>query len=161
MLTQGDKCPDFKVTDQNGKEVSNNSLRGSKYIVFFYPKDDSPGCTKQACSVRDQSSKITRHGYKIFGVSPDKEAKHVKFIDKYELGYDLLSDPDKSMIDAFGAWGEKKFMGREITGVMRYTFFIDEDGIITNVINKVKTKEHGNEILQVLRQSSDTQQARR
>lgn len=147
MLNVGDKAPTFNVTNQNGVEISNENLLGSKYIVFFYPKDDSPGCTKQACSVRDNSSKILKHGYRIFGVSPDKEAKHQKFINKYELGYELLADPEKGMIQAFKAWGTKKFMGREIVGVKRFTFFIDELGVITNIIDKVKTKEHGTEIL--------------
>lgn len=147
MLKVGDKVPVFKVTNQKGVEVSNENLLGSKYIVFFYPKDDSPGCTKQACSVRDNSRKIKKHGYRIFGVSPDKEAKHQKFIDKYELGYDLLADPEKGMIQAFKAWGTKKFMGREIVGVKRFSFFVDELGVITNIIDKVKTKEHGTEIL--------------
>ncbi len=150
MLKVGDKAPEFSVTNQEGKSITRENLLGSKYILFFYPKDDSPGCTKQACSVRDNSRKITKHGYKIFGVSPDKEAKHQKFIDKYEFGYDLLSNPDKTMIQAFKAWGTKKFMGREIVGVKRFTFIIDELGIITHIIDKVKTKEHGTEILTVI-----------
>lgn len=150
MLHLGDQVPNFKTTNQSGESISKDSLLGSKYIVFFYPKDDSPGCTKQACSVRDSNVKIEKHGYKIFGVSPDKESKHQKFIDKYELNFDLLADPDKEMINAFGAWGEKKFMGRIIVGVKRFTYFIDETGEVTHIIDKVKTKEHGNEILNVL-----------
>lgn len=150
MLKVGNKAPKFKVTNQDGTEISRENLLGTKYIVFFYPKDDSPGCTKQACSVRDNSRKITKQGYRIFGVSPDKESKHQKFIDKYELGYDLLADPEKEMIQAFKAWGTKKFMGREIVGVKRFTFFVDELGVITHIIDKVKTKEHGNEILTVI-----------
>jgi peroxiredoxin Q/BCP len=156
MVNIGNQVPDFKVTNQKGEVISKESLLGSKYVVFFYPKDDSPGCTKQACSVRDNFRKIKQFGYQVFGVSPDKEAKHQKFIDKYEFNYDLLADTDKKMIEAFGAWGEKKFMGRVIVGVKRFTFFIDEDGIIRHIITKVKTKEHGNEILSAITEEIET-----
>jgi thioredoxin-dependent peroxiredoxin len=150
MLKSGDKVPKFVVKNQDEKVVSSESLLGSKYIVFFYPKDDSPGCTKHVCSVRDVYSKFQKLGYKVFGVSPDKEAKHKKFIAKYELQYDLLADTDRAMIDAFGAWGEKLFMGKIITGVIRTTYIINEVGYITEIISKVKTKEHGKDILNLL-----------
>ena len=152
MLKIGDKVPEFNIPNQKGDVVSNSSLLGTKYIVFFYPKDDSPGCTKQACSVRDNYTKLKREGYQIFGVSPDKVAKHAKFIDKYELPYQLLADTEKEMITAFGVWGHKKFMGKDIVGVIRNSFIINELGVITNIIAKVKTKEHGNELLQAIQE---------
>lgn len=150
MLKVGDKVPAFSLNDQSGNTITNESLLGQNYVIYFYPKDDTPGCTKQACSVRDNYTKIENENYKVFGVSPDKEAKHVKFIDKYELNFSLLADPEKELINAFGAWGEKKFMGKIITGVLRSTFVIDEQGTIKAVIDKVKTKEHGQEILDAI-----------
>ena len=118
--------------------------------MFFYPKDDSPGCTKEACSIRDNYSAITKKGYKVFGVSPDKEKKHEKFINKYEFQYDLLADTEKAMIESFGLWGPKKFMGKEITGVYRTTVLVNEDGVIDKIIAKVVTKSHGQQILDVI-----------
>lgn len=146
----GEKLPNFEMPNQHGEIVSSESLKGQKFILFFYPKDDSPGCTKEACSVRDNYRKITKAGYKVFGVSPDPAKKHLKFIDKYEFQYDLLSDEDKSVLNKFGLWGPKKFMGREIIGVYRTTILVDEDGVIEEIIEKVKTKIHGEQILEVL-----------
>lgn len=154
MLKKFDQVPSFNLQDENGEWVNNESLKGEKYILFFYPKDDSPGCTKEACSIRDNYKKIQKHNYKVFGVSPDKIAKHRKFIDKFEFQYSLLADTEKELINAFEVWGPKKFMGREIVGVYRSTFFINEEGVITDVIDKVKTKIHGEQILEVISQES-------
>ena len=146
-LNVGDQVPDFSLLDQDENEVSNKSLLGTKYILFFYPKDDSPGCTKEACAIRDSYRKIDKAGYKVFGISPDNVKKHNKFIDKYEFQYSLLADENKDMIQAFGLWGPKKFMGREVVGVHRTTFIVDDKGVIEHIILKVKTKEHDQQIL--------------
>lgn len=150
-ITVGEKLPDFELPNQNGENVSLDSLKGQKFILFFYPKDDSPGCTKEACSVRDNYRKISKAGYKVFGISPDTPKKHLKFIDKYEFQYDLLSDVDKEVLTAFGLWGPKQFMGREIIGVYRTTLLIDEDGVVEEIISKVKTKIHGEQILELVK----------
>lgn len=150
FLKVGDNVPEFNSTNQKGEKVSNESLMGTKYILFFYPKDDSPGCTKEACNLRDNYKIFKNNGYKIFGVSPDTEAKHQKFIDKYEFQYDLLADPEKEMINAFGLWGDKKFMGRIITGVHRTTYVIDENGKVSHIIDKVKTKEHADQLREAI-----------
>ena len=147
---EGDAVPDFIGTLEDGSTIDNNSLLGEKYILFFYPKDDTPGCTKEACSIRDNYNSIKKLGYKVFGVSPDTEKKHQKFIDKYEFQYSLIADPEKKIINTFNLWGPKKFMGREITGVYRTTFIIDEQGKITNVIDKVKTKVHADQIIEAI-----------
>ena len=146
MVNVGDSIPNFEVTTEDGTVVSPETMKGKKHILFFYPKDDSPGCTKEACSIRDNYKFFEKKGYVIYGISPDKEKKHQKFIDKYEFQYSLLADTEREMINAFGFWGPKKFMGREIVGVYRTTVLVDENGIITNIINKVKTKEHGEQL---------------
>lgn len=150
-ITVGEKLLDFELPNQNGENISLNSLKGQKFILFFYPKDDSPGCTKEACSVRDNYRKISKAGYKVFGVSPDTPKKHLKFIDKYEFQYDLLSDTDKTVLTNFGLWGPKQFMGREIIGVYRTTILVNEEGIVEDIISKVKTKIHGEQILDVVK----------
>ncbi len=147
----GQKVPNFALQDQNETIITSESLLGKKYILFFYPKDDSPGCTKEACSIRDNYKKIQKEGFEVFGISPDKAAKHRKFIDKYEFQYDLLADPEKETIKQFGLWGPKKFMGKEIIGVYRTTLFVDETGVVNQIIDKVKTKDHGDQILEVLK----------
>ena len=144
----GKPIPEFELPNENGDLISSNSLRGKKFILFFYPKDDSPGCTKEACSVRDNFKALSAAGYEIFGVSPDKPAKHLKFIDKYEFQYSLLADTEKKMINDFGLWGPKKFMGRTFDGVHRTTFVIDEKGKIEKVIEKVKAKIHSEQIME-------------
>lgn len=151
MISEGEKVPQFKAQNELGETISNESLAGSKYILFFYPKDDSPGCTKEACSVRDNYKAISKFGYQIFGVSPDNIKKHRKFIDKYEFQFNLLADPEKEIIKSFGLWGPKKFMGREITGVYRKSLIIDDEGTILKIIEKVKTKEHGSQLLTELK----------
>lgn len=150
MLKEGDKVPQFSLPNEKGEIISNESLLGSKYILFFYPKDDSPGCTKEACSIRDNFKYFKNNDYEVYGVSPDKEKKHQKFIDKYEFQFSLLADTEKEMINAFGYWGPKKFMGKEITGVYRTTVAVDETGTIVTIIDKVKTKEHGQQLIDAL-----------
>mgnify|MGYP000138117790 CR=1 FL=1 len=147
----GKSVPAFELKDENEEIVSSVSLFGKKYILFFYPKDDSPGCTKEACSIRDNYKALQKLGYEIYGVSPDKSKKHKKFIDKYEFQYSLLADTEKVMINAFGLWGPKKFMGREITGVYRSTVIVDERGIVTHIVNKVVTKSHGDQLIELIK----------
>lgn len=150
IVAVGNKVPSFSLENQSEELVSSDSLLGKKYILFFYPKDDSPGCTKEACSVRDNFKALTSKGYQIFGISPDKAKKHKKFIDKYEFQYDLLADTEKEMINAFGLWGPKKFMGREIEGVYRTSIIVNEEGIVTSIITKVVTKSHGTQLLEAI-----------
>ena len=146
-LSSGQKAPDFKGTIQNGEEVKLSDYKGDKLILYFYPKDDTPGCTKEACNLRDNFELLKEKGFKILGVSPDPIKKHTKFIDKYELPFDLIADEDKEVLNAYEVWGPKKFMGREYDGVHRTTFVIDEEGNLEHVIKKVKTKEHTQQIL--------------
>ena len=150
-LNIGDKAPKFTGTIEDGSAISDESLKGQKYILFFYPKDDSPGCTREACNLRDNYKWFEKNGFTIYGVSPDTEKKHQKFIDKYEFQYSLISDPDKEIIKAFGIWGPKKFMGREFDGVHRTTFVMDEEGKILEIIKKVKTKEHAEQLKEALK----------
>lgn len=151
-LNIGDQAPNFSGTIEDGTEVNSADLKGQKYILFFYPKDDSPGCTREACNLRDNYKWFEKKGFKIFGVSPDTEKKHQKFIDKYEFQYSLISDSEKDIINAFGIWGPKKFMGREFDGVHRTTFVMDEDGKVIEIIKKVKTKEHAEQLKEALAQ---------
>lgn len=151
-LQVGDKAPQWKGNIEDGSEISSADLKGQKYILFFYPKDDSPGCTRQACNIRDSYRWFEKNGFKVFGVSPDSEKKHQKFIDKYEFQYSLIADPDKEIIGSFGIWGPKKFMGREFDGVHRTTFVMDEEGKIIEIIKKVKTKEHAEQLKEALAQ---------
>jgi peroxiredoxin Q/BCP len=149
-LKVGDAAPSFTATNQDGDIVSSENLKGQKLVLFFYPKDDTPGCTSEACNLRDNYRTFEKQGYKILGVSPDTEKKHRKFIDKYEFQYDLISDTDKAVLTAFGVWGPKTFMGRTYEGVHRTTFLIDENWKISGVIEKVKTKDHSNQIFALL-----------
>jgi len=146
-LEPGQAAPNFKGQIQDGSEVSLSDYKGSKLILYFYPKDDTPGCTKEACSLRDDFDVLKDKGFKVLGVSPDGLKKHTKFIDKYKLPFDLLADEEKETLQAYEVWGPKKFMGREYEGVHRTTFVIDEEGNIEHVIKKVKTKEHAQQIL--------------
>ncbi len=150
-LNIGDNAPHFKGNTEDGSKVSSSSLKGQKYILFFYPKDDTPGCTREACNLRDNFRWFEKNGFQIFGVSPDNEKKHQKFIDKYEFQYSLIADTDKEMIKSYGIWGPKKFMGREFDGVHRTTFVINEDGKIIEIIKKVKTKEHAEQLIEALK----------
>lgn len=147
---KGEKAPDFQGVDQQGNEISLAHYKGKKLILFFYPKDDTPGCTAAACSLRDDYDALKEAGYDMLGVSPDKPAKHTKFIEKYNFPFSLLADEDKTVLQAYGAWGKKKFMGREYDGVLRSTFIIGEDGKILEVIDKVKTKTHAQQIRELM-----------
>ena len=146
-LKVGDKAPDFNTTDQNGEAISFGDFAGSKLVIYFYPKDSTPGCTTQACNLRDNYEMLLSKGYKVLGVSADSAKSHLKFIEKHELPFPLLMDEDKKIINDFGVWGEKKFMGKIYDGIHRTTFVIDEKGVIEEIIEKVKTKEHTAQIL--------------
>ncbi|HXQ69427.1 MAG TPA: thioredoxin-dependent thiol peroxidase [Pyrinomonadaceae bacterium] len=148
MIKEGTTAPAFKTTDANGETVSLKELKGQKVVLYFYPKDDTPGCTKEACSFRDAWGKFKKQNITVLGVSPDSEASHKKFESKYKLPFTLLADKDHAIADAYGVWGEKKFMGRTYMGVMRTTFLIDEKGKIKKVFEKVKPEDHANEVLE-------------
>ena len=146
-LKVGDIAPDFSCINQNGKLISLSDYKGKKLVLYFYPKDLTEGCTKQSCNLRDNYKLLLKQGYEVVGVSADDEKRHQKFIDKYDLPFDLLADTEKVILNDYGVWGEKKFMGRTFDGIHRVTFVIDEKGVIEEVINKVKTKEHTKQIL--------------
>jgi len=148
MLKEGDAAPDFTVKDQNGEEIKLSDLRGQKVALYFYPKDDTPGCTKEACSFRDNYSSLIDKGIKVLGVSPDSEKSHQKFISKYELPFTLLADTDHAIADAYESYGEKKFMGKTYNGVFRKTFLIDEDGKIKKIFDKVNVEAHADEVME-------------
>jgi peroxiredoxin Q/BCP len=146
-LAVGDKAPAFEGLNQEGEKVTLNDFKGKKLVLYFYPKDMTPACTNQACSLRDDYTNLTKKGYAIVGVSADTVKKHRNFADKYELPFDLIADTELSIINAYGVWGLKKFMGREFDGIIRTTFIIDEKGKIEQIISKVDTKEHAAQIL--------------
>ena len=146
-LKPKDEAPDFKGMDQSGNEVSLADFNGKKLILYFYPKDDTPGCTAQACDLRDNYTMLQKQGYEVVGVSADTETKHQKFIRKYQLPFTLLADTDKTILNAYSVWGPKKFMGRTYDGIHRTTFVI-EDGVISNVYTKVNTKDHTDQIIE-------------
>lgn len=146
-LTKGDKAPNFSGTDHDGKTHTLADYKGKKLVIFFYPKADTPGCTAEACDLRDNYHRIQAQGYELLGVSADSTKKQAKFRDKYNLPFPLLADEDKAVINAFGVWGPKKFMGRLFDGINRTTFVIDENGIIEEVITAVKTKAHTAQII--------------
>ena len=139
--------PDFEVVDQDGNAVSSKDLIGKKTIIYFYPKDNTSGCTAEACSLRDNYESLQAKGYNVVGVSKDSAASHRKFADKYELPFTLLADTSTQMLQAFGAWGEKKMYGKTVMGTIRRTFIFDENGILERVIEKVDTKNHASQIL--------------
>lgn len=141
-LQIGDKAPNFNAPDQNGNPLNLDQYKGKKLVLYFYPKDDTPGCTAEACDLRDNHQRFIDAGYAILGVSPDSPKKHIKFIEKYSLPFDLLSDEDHAVCLAYGVWVEKSMYGRKYMGVARTTFVIDENGIIENIIEKVNTKAH-------------------
>ena len=147
MLEVGTKAPDFTLPDQNGQPVSLSDFRGKKVVLYFYPKDSTPGCTAEACNLRDNYQSFLANGYKVYGVSKDSQKSHLNFRSKYELPFPLLSDPTTEMLQAFGAWGEKKMCGKTCVGTLRKTFVIDEQGIITRIIDKVDTKNHAAQLL--------------
>ncbi len=147
ILEAGDKAPLFECLNQNEERINSNTFLGSKLILFFYPKDNTPGCTAEACNLSENFDLLTEKGFKLLGVSPDSPKRHVKFIEKFSFPFDLLADEEHKVMDLFGVWGLKKFMGREYDGVHRTTFIIDENGIIEHVIKKVKTKQHTEQLL--------------
>ncbi len=147
MLKIGDRMPDFEVVDQDGNKVSSKDLIGKKTVVYFYPKDNTSGCTAEACSIRDSYEALKAKGYNVVGVSKDSAASHRKFIEKYELPFTLLSDTSTQMLQAFGAWGEKKMYGKTVLGTIRRTFIFNEEGILERIIEKVDTKNHADQIL--------------
>ena len=148
-LKVGDKAPNFEVNDQDGNVIKLGDYKGKKLVVFFYPKASTPGCTAEACNLSDNYKMLQDQGYEILGVSADSEKRQSNFRNKFNFPFPLLADVDKEVINAFGVWGLKKFMGREYDGIHRKTFIIDEQGIITNVIDKVKTKDHAAQILEL------------
>ena len=150
MIELGDNVPDTTLIDDRGQEVRLAELQGQPYVLFFYPKDDTPGCTKEACSFRDNYSAFQEAGVEIIGVSPDSTRSHTKFRDKYQLPYRLLSDPEHKLADAFGAWGEKSFMGKKHMSILRSTFVIAADGTVRKAYPNVKPDEHAQEILRDL-----------
>ena len=146
-LKPGDKAPNFSSVNQNGETISLSNFNGQKLVLFFYPKASTPGCTLEACNLSDNYDRFKAAGYNILGVSADGTKRQLNFKNKYNFPYDLLADEDRSVINAYGVWGPKKFMGREYEGIHRTTFIIDEKGFIIDVIEKVKTKEHTSQIL--------------
>ncbi len=146
-LQPGDKAPDFTGVNEKGEKVALKDYKGKKLILFFYPKDNTPTCTVEACNLRDAYSDLKDKGYELLGVSPDSEKKHQNFIAKHELPFPLLADTDREVIEAYGIWGPKKFMGKTFDGLHRTTFVIDEKGKIEQVIQKVKAKQHADQIL--------------
>lgn len=146
-LKVGDPAPDFTGTNENGETISLADYKGKKLVLFFYPKDNTPGCTAEACSLRDHYTELKEAGFELLGVSPDSERKHQRFIQKFSLPFPLLADTEQETLKAYGVWGPKKFMGRSFIGVHRTTFIIDEKGKIEAIIEKVKTKHHAKQIL--------------
>ncbi|HHY83120.1 MAG TPA: thioredoxin-dependent thiol peroxidase [Clostridiales bacterium] len=151
MLKVGDIAPDFKLKDESGKEVSLSDFKGKKVVIYFYPKDDTPGCTKEACSIRDVYDDILKAGAVVMGISKDNENSHSKFKSKYNLPFYLLSDPEHQVLEKYGAWQEKKLYGKVQMGIARITFIVDEEGIIKKVYSKVNPEVHGEEILEDLK----------
>jgi thioredoxin-dependent peroxiredoxin len=146
-LKAGDQAPDFEAKNQNGESVKLTDFRGKKVVLYFYPKDNTPGCTMQACNLRDNYEELQKRGYEVIGVSPDSEKKHQNFIEKKELPFMLIADTDRQVHEKYGTWREKKNFGKTYMGTVRTTFIIDEEGKIEEIIEKVKTKEHTAQIL--------------
>ena len=155
MLKEGDAAPDFETRDAEGNPVKLSDLRGRKVVLYFYPKDDTPGCTKEACGFRDSFAEFRGRGIEVLGVSTDDERSHRKFAEKYSLPFTLLADTDHAVADLFGVYGEKQFMGRKYMGVARKTFLIDEEGRLRKVFDKVKVDEHADEVLKAFGRPGD------
>ena len=147
QLKEGQKAPDFKCNNQDGKLIALKDFKGKKVILYFYPKDNTPGCTAESCNLRDNYNEIRKKGYEIVGVSCDSEKSHLKFIQKFNLPFTLLADTDKKIVQAYGVWNPKSFLGRTFLGIHRTTFIISENGIIEKIIRKVETKTHSNQVL--------------
>ena len=146
-LKAGDKAPKFKAKDQDGKEISLSDFAGKKLVLYFYPKDNTPGCTAESCNLRDNYNLLLKKGYAVLGVSANDEKDHKKFIKKFSLPFPLIADTEKEVCNAYGVWGKKKFMGREFMGIVRTTFIISEKGIIEELIKKVDNENHTSQIL--------------
>jgi peroxiredoxin Q/BCP len=149
-LAAGDQAPDFTLRDQNGDEVTFSDLRGETVVVYFYPRADTPGCTTQACGIRDRSGEYAAAGARVIGISPDEVEDIAKFAGKYDLGFTLLADPDHAIAERYGAWGEKSMYGKKYLGVLRSTFIVDPDGKVARVFPKVQPKKHDALILKAL-----------
>lgn len=149
QLTEGMPAPKFEGKDQNGNSIKLSNYTGKKIVLYFYPKDNTPGCTAEACSLRDNYKELLRKGFVVLGVSPDTEKSHKGFAEKFDLPFPLISDPEKKILTAYGAYGEKVMYGKKVTGVIRTTFIIDEKGKIEKVIKKVDTKEHAPQIFKL------------
>ncbi len=149
-LKEGDKAPDFTAKDQNGKTVSLSDFKGKIVILYFYPKDDTPGCTAEACDFRDNYQSLMGNGFEVIGVSTDDEKSHKKFESKYSLPFPLIADTDHHIVEAYGVWGEKNMYGKKYMGTIRTTFIINPDGVIKNIINKVDTQEASKQVLSLL-----------
>ncbi|PIZ64061.1 MAG: thioredoxin-dependent thiol peroxidase [Candidatus Marinimicrobia bacterium CG_4_10_14_0_2_um_filter_48_9] len=147
MLTEGQTAPLFTLNNQAGHPVSLEKLKGKKVVLYFYPKDDTPGCTKQACNLRDNQSQLTQKGVVVLGISTDSEKSHQKFSDKYQLNFDILADPDKDVVNMYGVWGEKSLYGRKYMGTNRWSFLINETGVIDKIYTKVKVTQHSEDII--------------
>lgn len=148
MLKEGSKAPDFTGKDQDGNKVKLSDYKGKKVVLYFYPKDDTPGCTKEACSFRDADQTYAAKGIKVFGVSTDDEKSHQKFISKFQLPFDLIADTDKKIVEKYGVWGEKSMYGKKYMGTIRKSFLIDESGKIVKIFDKVNVAEHADEVLE-------------
>jgi len=149
-LKVGNKAPDFEGINQNGEKIALKDFAGKKLILYFYPKDNTPGCTAESCNLNDNYDAWLEKGFDVVGVSPDSEKSHQKFIDKFGFKFNLIADTEKVILEAYGAWGLKKNYGREYMGVLRKTFVIDEEGVIVDIFEKVKTKDHTNQIIESL-----------
>lgn len=149
-LSEGDKAPDFKLLDQSGDEVKLSDLRGETVVVYFYPRADTPGCTTQACGVRDRYDEYAKAGARVIGISPDEVEDIAKFAGKYDLGFTLLADPDHTVAEKYGAWGEKSMYGKKYMGVLRSTFIVGPDGKVAKVFPKVQPKKHDKLVLETL-----------
>ena len=150
MPAVGKKAPAFSGRDQNGNKVSLADFKGKAVILYFYPQDNTPTCTTQACNLRDNMTLLARKGYTVVGVSPDDEASHLKFSGKFNLGFPLIADPERKIIEKYGVWGEKQMYGKKYMGLIRTTFIIDGNGVVAGVIEKPKAKEHAQEILKAM-----------
>jgi peroxiredoxin Q/BCP len=149
-LEKGQKAPSFSGKNQDGKTISLDDFKGQKVVLYFYPKDSTPGCTAEACNLNDNLDRFAEKGFKIIGVSPDSEVSHQKFIDKHGLKFDLIADTEKEILEKYGVWAEKNKFGKTYMGVVRTTFVIDENGVIEKIFDKVKTKEHSEQIFSEL-----------
>jgi peroxiredoxin Q/BCP len=151
MIAEGTPAPDFTLSDQNGEKVTLSKLKGAPVVIYFYPKDDTPGCTKEACDFRDSFANFKKAGATILGISPDSEQSHAKFAKKFELPFTLLADDDKNVCEAYGVWKEKSMYGKKYMGVERATFVIDAKGIVRNVFSKVKVDGHSTAVLEAIK----------